>query len=348
MSFYNEDTAPDAGTLAGQVAMDFVMLGADMMNQSVVMNETYAGANINMLSYKKAFKLPQADNDGYWVDRNVWSKKAHAWIATAAWCFLASFMVIVNRHIYGYMWRWFFWIHSICGTLVFVLNFGTSYWAWYSFGYVFLFRYPHSYVAFILMWLLIFIVLHGIFTKQRQYTNKWGTKNLLVNRAWHRWSGYIFIHLGHWGIWTGGGPDQTLCTIVWFYGLILLFEIWHQFDRRKEIPFRTPPTKISHHQFMEMVESGHQVAVIDDLVVDMEKYLFYHPGGAFVLTQNVGRDISKYFHGAFSLENMGKNKVHNWYHSTQARRIVNDIAIGRYIKRAEVRLCSTMVDRNTN
>jgi cytochrome b involved in lipid metabolism len=67
---------------------------------------------------------------------------------------------------------------------------------------------------------------------------------------------------------------------------------------------------------MEMVESGHQVAVIDDLVVDMEKYYFYHPGGKFVLSQNVGRDISKYFHGAFSLENMGANKVYNWYHST--------------------------------
>jgi len=97
-----------------------------------------------------------------------------------------------------------------------------------------------------------------------------------------------------------------------------------------------------------MVESGHKVAVIDDLVVDMEKYLFYHPGGAFVLEHNTGRDISKYFHGAFALENMGKNKTHNWYHSTQARRIVNDITIGRYIKRAEVRLCNISVDRNTN
>ena len=83
---------------------------------------------------------------------------------------------------------------------------------------------------------------------------------------------------------------------------------------------------------MEMVEAGHHVAVIDDLVVDLAKYHFHHPGGAFVLKQNIGRDISKYFHGAFSMENMGSNRVFNWYHSTNARRIVNSLAIARYIK----------------
>jgi cytochrome b involved in lipid metabolism len=50
-----------------------------------------------------------------------------------------------------------------------------------------------------------------------------------------------------------------------------------------EIQFKSPPTKVSHHQYMEMVEAGHDVAVIDDLVVDLTKYHFHHPGGAFVL-----------------------------------------------------------------
>lgn len=325
--------------------MDIISTGAEVLNETIVMNSTFGFTTSDLLSYAV---FPQADKDGVDYDMAIWRKKIHAWVATAAWCFLASFMVIVNRHIYGYMWRYFFWVHSVCGSLVLILNFGTSYYAIHSFRYQFLHRYVHTWVVIPLMFLLFLIVFHGIYTKQVQYTNKWNTRGLLDNRAWHRWTGYIFIHIGHWGIFTGGGIRQTLTTVFWFYGILFLFEIWHQFDRRREIPFKTPPTKISHAQFMEMVESGHKVAVIDDLVVDMEKYLFYHPGGAFVLTQNVGRDISKYFHGAFSLENMGKNKVHNWYHSTQARRIVNDIAIGRYIKRAEVRLCSLSVDRNTN
>ena len=74
--------------------------------------------------------------------------------------------------------------------------------------------------------------------------------NHLRHRAFHRYTGYFFIHLGHWGIISGGNTTQTITVVVWFYGLIALFEIWHQFDRRKEIPFKTPPTKISHDQFM--------------------------------------------------------------------------------------------------
>ena len=33
------------------------------------------------------------------MDKTIFAKKIHAYLAQAAWCFLASFMVIVNRHI---------------------------------------------------------------------------------------------------------------------------------------------------------------------------------------------------------------------------------------------------------
>lgn len=83
--------------------------------------------------------FPQADTDcsGNWVymDKAVFTKKTHAWIAQAAWCFTASFMVIVNRHIYGYMWRWFFWIHAIGGTIVLCLNTATTIYALNGFSW---------------------------------------------------------------------------------------------------------------------------------------------------------------------------------------------------------------------
>ena len=153
---------------------------------------------------------------------------------------------------------------------------------------------------------------------------------------------------GQAGILTGFNFCMNVVSTVWFAGSILLFEIWYQLDRRREIQFKSPPTKVTHHQYMEMVEAGHDVAVIDDLVVDLTKYAFHHPGGAFVLKQNVGRDISKYFHGAFSMENMGSSRVFNWYHSTNARRIVNSIAIARYISRAPVRIVNVYHERNAN
>ena len=43
------------------------------------------------------------------------------------------------------------------------------------------------------------------------------------------------------------------------------------------------------------------------MVLDVTQFLNIHPGGNFSLAQNIGRDVSKFFYGGYSLEN--KNKV---------------------------------------
>lgn len=48
------------------------------------------------------------------------------------------------------------------------------------------------------------------------------------------------------------------------------------------------------------------------------------------------------------MENMGSSRVFNWYHSTNARRVVNSLAIARYINRAPVRIVNIYHERNTN
>ena len=67
--------------------------------------------------------------------------------------------------------------------------------------------------------------------------------------------------------------------------------------------------------------------ILDDFVLDITRFLLEHPGGTFSLKQNIGRDISKFFHGGYSLEN--KIKVHEHRHSNDARKIVNDLIIGK-------------------
>lgn len=83
-----------------------------------------------------------------------------------------------------------------------------------------------------------------------------------------------------------------------------------------------------------MVKKGQQLVVLDDLILDVSSFMNFHPGGRFVIKHNVGRDISKYFHGAYSLENIGRNQVHNYLHSTEARRICNQLVIGKLIETA--------------
>ena len=55
--------------------------------------------------------------------------------------------------------------------------------------------------------------------------------------------------------------------------------------------------------------------------------MWSHPGGTFSLKHNIGRDVSKFFHGGYSLENIGT--VPNVTHSYNAKLIANDLIIGR-------------------
>ena len=64
----------------------------------------------------------------------------------------------------------------------------------------------------------------------------------------------------------------------------------------------------------------------------MAPFISKHPGGRFVLTHTIGTDISKFFFGGYSLEgNIGKFTFGH-SHSSQARRIVNDLVIAFFEK----------------
>ncbi len=64
------------------------------------------------------------------------------------------------------------------------------------------------------------------------------------------------------------------------------------------------------------------------MVLDVTDYKDNHPGGQFLLSYNIGRDISKFFYGGYQLENYtGRNTVQN--HSGIARTIVNKLVVAR-------------------
>jgi hypothetical protein len=87
--------------------------------------------------------------------------------------------------------------------------------------------------------------------------------------------------------------------------------------------------------------------ILDDLVLDVSRFMGEHPGGLFSLEHNVGRDISKFFYGGYSLENQSKVPAHS--HSNDARKIVNTLIVGRLAQEAQssnMKIAS--VDRSAN
>ena len=66
--------------------------------------------------------------------------------------------------------------------------------------------------------------------------------------------------------------------------------------------------------------------ILDDMVLDVSDFIFNHPGGKFSLDHNIGKDISKFFYGGYSLENKGR--LAPYTHSNDARIAVNYLIIG--------------------
>jgi len=80
-------------------------------------------------------------------------------------------------------------------------------------------------------------------------------------------------------------------------------------------------------------ESSRRLVILDDLVLDVTDFAKQHPGGRFLLEKNFGRDISKFFHGGYSLEPTKNSKTHT--HSNTARLIVNSLILARLVQKAE-------------
>lgn len=63
-----------------------------------------------------------------------------------------------------------------------------------------------------------------------------------------------------------------------------------------------------------------------------------------MLQHNIGRDISKFFHGGYSLENnLGPNPAKGYTHSALARIVVNDLAVAVYEPKCEAEVVQCRV-----
>ena len=72
--------------------------------------------------------------------------------------------------------------------------------------------------------------------------------------------------------------------------------------------------------------------ILNDMVLNVEKFKFNHPGGKFSIQQNIGRDVSKFFYGGYALESNSGLKPHT--HSNIARMVVNTLIVGKLDREA--------------
>ena len=82
---------------------------------------------------------------------------------------------------------------------------------------------------------------------------------------------------------------------------------------------------ISQFSFNNMVKTGRKLVLFNNYIVDVESFMDEHPGTRFVINQNIGREIGKYFYGAYSME----EDVLPHVHSSYAANLIKRLTIGK-------------------
>ena len=118
-------------------------------------------------------------------------------------------------------------------------------------------------------------------------------------------------------------------TLPLFMLVVAVFEIRHRLTAQTGVlNFSKCKTGLTMTvaQFDSEVKAGRNLVTIDNLVLDIGSFALVHPGGKFSLQQTIGRDISKYFYGGYSmLSDAGKNRAH--VHSLKALEIAQEMVI---------------------
>jgi len=292
--------------------------------------------------------------------------RVHGWMLWGAWSILALVQIASNRYVKGRAWRYHLWLHRIGGFLALALTLFAAFWAWHFIGWYVIYNW-HTVFVFPVGALITFLVLGGLAADRVKATAVWNTKTALRAKVAHGWFGWFVILLGQAAVFTGihyyrrnpahasSFPLEYL-QVALAVAVFLAMEIVYRMDRAKEIPFRAPASAggmqtanapITIDAFQQLIAAGRKVVILDDMVLDVAKFMGGHPGGTFALEHNVGRDVSKFFHGGYALENI--DKVSNHTHSTDARRAVNSLIIGRLVDEAPVRIVTVQeADRNAN
>ena len=127
------------------------------------------------------------------------------------------------------------------------------------------------------------------------------------------------------------GPLSLLTFVL----LVAIFETIYRLRNRyslrhikPEDPASTNPKRrnLTAEDVDLAIEAGQKLMIYDNFVIDTKTYYEMHPGGKFNLLHNIGRDITKFFNGAYILVNDKKNKPHT--HSAAALDIVKGMIIG--------------------
>lgn len=247
---------------------------------------------------------------------------AHGFALWASWSLLALLQISSNRYLKGPFWKINMWIHRVVGTVMMAFTLGFGFKAWNKLGGKVI-NNAHSYFAFPVLLLVFFIAIGGVITRSCLRRQRWNTRKALLMKKLHKYAAYFILVSGFLAVAAGilayrtnpKHPSDFPLERLHMAGYLLVFaalETHYQMTLQKEEEFDSSKVEsINVEEFERRVARGEKLVVLDNLVLDVAAFLDNHPGGRFSLEQNIGRDVSKFFYGGYSLEQEVEAHTHS-------------------------------------
>ncbi|CDW73069.1 cytochrome b5-like heme steroid binding domain containing protein [Stylonychia lemnae] len=231
----------------------------------------------------------------------------------------AGGLIDIRDEIMGYM-RAFYkinhWIHIGSGVIILVQTTTMSLLAFKYYDWK-LRDSLHSILGFIVLIATFVIVFLGFFAQQLLLWQKWKYQIISIILGVQSYNKRYERDNYDLGIW----------NIIVFFTVWAVCEITFQVQKRRIGQYDNIDRVITVQDFKERIRRGHELVILDDMVLDVSQYQFNHPGGRFTISHNIGTDISRYFYGGYQMENYtGKKSTHN--HTAIAFTQVNKMIIG--------------------
>ena len=112
---------------------------------------------------------------------------------------------------------------------------------------------------------------------------------------------------------------------------MIITEIIFRLVRRKDPVFKTVKETMDIEEFNRRIKKGEKLSILDDKALNVQDYMEHHPAGRFLIEHCVGRDMSKFYYGGYSLENYSGNKPKRYPHGYIPAKIVDDLVVAHLV-----------------
>ena len=218
-------------------------------------------------------------------------------------------------------WRCSAWLHALSGTAIVGVTIYSFIDLYREYGFSLKNHAIFGYIALVLSVVVGLTGLITFFFSRCHRDKSWARFELWkIFGSMHTFLGYLTLTLCV-GVNSGGMVTYALhylnskmlyqyafYNFYFIIGIVLSSEITYRCWRKTRVNSKFVLNKkyeipIALKELELRAARGENLVILENLVLDFSDYAAYHPGGKFLLEKNRGRDITKFYYGAYAIHN---------------------------------------------